>query len=486
MRTFLHILLACLLPCAAAARHVPLTLLFTSDLNGRLVSADAPGGLLPCASLIREIRASERNVLLIDCGDAVHGSFASALTEGRVIRDAMEALEYDACVPGRHDMDCGLAAFEQLFQTSSVPVLAANIRPPGFMRPFAVRDVDGIRVVIIGLAYPVLDDCHFPDRIGDIQVRGSVETLAEIMPSVRELEPDVLILATHQAWQDYDGEGSEINAIVRRFPEIDVILGGRRYQPDFRRLSDNTVYAQSGGGGNYLGAVRLVYDNVTRTVREVSGKALPVTKSAVPDLGLKKRLAPDLDRAATEGKIVAGCLSAPLAADSLVAAAIMAACRADAVMLEDATGRMLPAGPLTMEDVWDLVPSQREVAVISVTAQQMDAILEKEAEFSRMASRLGIKGLSWNQDDGLEAGRRVDGLRMADGSFIHPKKLLRVAADDVTLASSCGRRPHLRALSDEPSSRLERTGIRMREAVLSYLQTIYPCCGKAPADKKGE
>ena len=73
---------------------------------------------------------------------------------------------------------------------------------------------------------------------------------------------------------------------------------------------------------------------------------------------------------------------------------------------------------------------------------------------------------------------------MADGAYIHPRKLLRVAAADVTLASSCGRRPHLRALSEELSSRLETTGLRMRDAVLNYLQTNYPCSGAGSADKE--
>ncbi|MGD9873058.1 MAG: bifunctional UDP-sugar hydrolase/5'-nucleotidase [Kiritimatiellia bacterium] len=484
MRKCLQILLFCLLPFAAHARIIPLTLLFTSDLGGRLASEDSPGGLLQCATLIRDARARERNVLLIDCGDAVPGSFVSSFTKGKAVRDAMEFLKYDACIPGRRDLDCGMDVYENLFKTSSIPVLAANVRPAGFMRPLMVDEIDGIRVVVIGLACPVLDDCHLPDQLGSFQVSGSVDALADIMPSVRDMNPDVVILTTHQAWQEYDGEGSEINAIVRRFPEIDVILGGRRYQPDNRRLSDTTYYAQAGTGGNYLGRVELVYDNVTRTVREVSGGARPVTGSIPADPELKSLLALDIERAKDESGKVIACLKTPLAGDSLAAAAVMARCGADAVMLDDLPSRTFPAGPVTMEDVWDLVPHERNIAVISVTPPQMDGILEEEAKYIRKTARLNIKGLSWAQNDELEAGSRVDQLRMGDGSFIHPRKLLRTAAADVTLASSCGRRPHLRALTEDPSCRLEMTGVKMRDAVLEYLRANYPCAGKASAAKK--
>lgn len=485
MRKCLQIIWICLLlPLTGHARQIPLTILFTSDINGRLESADSSGGLLQCASLIRAIRAEQRNVLLVDCGDALHGSYVSSITQGAIVRDAMQAIGYDACVPGRCDFDSGFQVYKSLFETSSVPVLAANISPSDLMRPFLVREIDGIRVVIIGLACPVLADCHLSEETDQLQVRGSVASLADIMPSVRELGPDVVILATHQAWQDYDGPGSEINAIVRRFPEIDVILGGRRYRPEFRRLSDSTVYALAGSGAHHLGMVEIIYDNVTRTVKTATGQSHPLTPSIRPDPALRRSLSRDLKKAKTEGRKTAGCLTTPLAGSSLVAAAVLSACGADAVMLEDISRRKLPLGRLTQENVWDLVPHEREIAVISVTALQMDEILEQEAAIGRESSRLIVKGLSWDQDDDREAGARIEQLRMADGAFIHPRKLLRVAAADVTLASSCGRRPHLRALSEELSSRLETTGLRMRDAVLDYLQTNYPCSGAVSADKE--
>lgn len=484
MRKRLQVAWICvLLPLAVHARQIPLTILFTSDVNGRLVSADSSGGLLQCAALTRAIRAQRRNVLLLDCGDAVHGSFVSAITGGAAVRDAMEEMEYDACVPGRSDFDSGIRGYKGLFETSSVPVLAANIHPPGFMRPFLVKEIDGIRVVVVGLACPVLAGCHLPDKLDGLQVKDSVSALADIMPLVRQMDPDVVILATHQAWQDYDGPGSEINAIVRRFPEIDVILGGRRYRPEYRRLSDSTVYAQAGSGAHHVGMVDIVYDNVSRTITSSSGLAHPVTPSIRPDQVLQKKLARVLKKAQEESRKTAGCLSTPLAGSSLVAAAVMSACGADAAMLEDVSRRTLSAGKLTMEEVWDMVPHEREIAVISVTASQMDEILEQEAALGRESSRLIVNGLSWEQYDDREAGARIEQLRMADGAFIHPRKLLRVAAADVTLASSCGRRPHLRALSEEPSSRIEETGLRMRDAVLAYLQANYPCSGGDGADK---
>src|SRR5690554_1433887 len=93
--------LVLVLSVSATMFGAELVILHTNDVHGRLVSyVDGDrelGGLARVATLVEDIRAQYGDdVILLDAGDAIHGTNVVNLFQGRSIIDVMNAMGYAA------------------------------------------------------------------------------------------------------------------------------------------------------------------------------------------------------------------------------------------------------------------------------------------------------------------------------------------------------------------------------------------------------
>lgn len=481
-----------LLPLGVAlAREVPLTLLCTTDLHGRVLpSWDAPPGeagssLLRCATVIESVRSNRPNVLLFDCGDTLQGTPESLLTEGQIMIEAMRALRYDAWVLGNHEFDWGLSPLRAAVKASRAPVLAANLRakpgrpdPVPGVEPFVVRTVDGVRVGVVGLTTPGIPSWTRPEMLEDALFDASIETLAQLMPRVREAEPDVLVLLVHQGLQPgADDFANEVNTILRRFPEFDVVFGGHLHVEIPGMERGDTLFVQAGCHGRGVGCAELVYDTVEKRVTDRKGSVLSAL-DAEEWAPLKTQLKPQLDRARAYLDEVVAFLPEPLSPEpdrngcspmqQLLGEAVAKAVGAEAALHGTFTKETLPAGPVTRRDIWRMVPYENRIGVLHLTPRELAEVLDEDAAGNR--PRMGL----W----GLDADRRAakDDLRIREpsGDFVHPRKRVPVAFNSYVLASGGRRYPRLRALTEEPIARFELHALDTREAVTRLLKQRFP------------
>lgn len=485
-------------PTVLSARQVALTIVHTTDLHGHVLpthdydGTEGLGGLLRCATVIERLREEEPNLLLVDCGDLYQGGMESFMSGGRIMNDALAWLGYDAWVIGNHEFDWGLDALVEAVNGSTVTVLGANVgvrpgadNPLSNVKPFVIREVDGIRVALVGLTTDAIPNWSRPNLLGDVAIADSVATLREVLPQVRTLRPDVMVLLVHQGYRPFgDSAANQVNRIADHFPEFDLIIGGHSHQPVGDAEVNGVLYAQAGYYGIWLGKARLIYDTVARRIVEREGQLIHVADAYEPHEGLRDALRKDLDRAEQAAAAEIGLVTGSLTPKSrmtgqsgiqeLFCRAMADAVDAEVVLHGVLSDQTLDEGPVYEKDIWRMVPYENSIGTLLITVAELQEILENNVDVMGRSSFMGVYGIQYDLHEYAEPGRRVRNVRLADGSPIHPRKRLRVAMNSYVLASGGARFPAARRLADDPVTRLDMTGIDTRSAVRDYIRKHSP------------
>lgn len=486
------------LAVSAGARQVPVTILCTTDVHGHVLpyldsgSGKKIGGMLRCASAIKDVRRKSPNVLYVDCGDVFQGTAESWLTQGRIMTRTLEWLRCDAWAVGNHDFDWGVDALVALHDQTSLNMLCANlvISPDLTNRlhkvaSYVIKDMDGVRVAIVGLTTPGIPTWTCPDMLGNVGFRRSVGALAKIMPSVRAERPDILILLVHQGYKELgDDNANEVNQLARSFPEFDVMLGGHLHRPLASARLNGILYSQAGYYGNWLGRVDLVFDTVKKKVVSKIADVIPIEDRYEENAELKALLRPDLDKAesylgeklgvAETGLVASAKAPAQSSVQQLICKAIIGATKADLALHGILVEGSIEPGVIKRSDIWRIIPYENRIGVAELTLPEIREILEENTELIGSGQFLGVYGLSYELHPNAPSGERVQNLCLADGSKPHARKRFRVAMNSYVLASGGGRFPMLREIVERPKSRLKMTNIDTRTAVVEYVRKHSP------------
>jgi len=487
-------------------RHVPITILHTTDLHGHLLPSEdyegnaESGGLLACATVIGQVREAERNVMLVDCGDLIQGGIESWVSRGMVMIRALEWLNYDAWTLGNHEFDWGGDALQRLHDATTLNILAANIseassasRRFSRVRPFIIKDIDGIRVAIIGLTTPAVSSWIPHEILGDVEFHSSVDILPEVLRSVRACNPDILIAVIHQGAREFgDDDANEINAIASRFPELDVIIGGHTHRAVRSVQINGVLYTQAGYHGHWLGRVDLVFDTVSHRLIRREADLIPMDSTVPPCEPLRKVLRVELDKASALAETQVGSVAEEIASSvklpgqsplqQLISSAIAEKTKADVVLHGVFSGEGLKPGPITMVDIWKVVPYENRLGILYVTPAELRMILEENLNSAGSTRFLGIYGMGYDLDMTAPEGSRIRNLAFLDGTHPHGRRRLKLVTSSYALASGGGRHKALSRLVSKPEARFEMSGIDTRTAVIDYIRKHSPLYPKENKD----
>ena len=112
----------------------------TSDLHGtltstRLLPRPRPRGLLHLLQKVRQLRANNPELILLDAGDTIQGD-PSSFYFSHIVREklrplpiieVMNRLKYDAITLGNHDFEPPVSVLKQNIAQSNFSWLAANV-----------------------------------------------------------------------------------------------------------------------------------------------------------------------------------------------------------------------------------------------------------------------------------------------------------------------------------------------------------------------
>ncbi|AJS60070.1 5'-nucleotidase C-terminal domain-containing protein [Paenibacillus sp. IHBB 10380] len=242
-------------------KHI--TILHTNDMHARAVEASPALGFAKLAGIIDSYRSKNPNTLLLDAGDAVHGTTFATLVEGESVATVMKEMGYQAMVPGNHEFNYGYQRLVELSKIMGFPVLSANIKKKDGSRlfdPYLIKEVDGVKVGIIALTTP---ETAYKTNPKNVEGLKFTDPSAEAKVFVDELRDkvDVIVVIGHLG-QDESSTDTSFK-VVKEVPGIDVFIDGHSHTVlENGLLSDNnTLIASTGEYTEHLGVVDLWVDS---------------------------------------------------------------------------------------------------------------------------------------------------------------------------------------------------------------------------------
>ncbi len=349
------------------------TLAHLNDLQARyddLASGKNRYGYI--AGYLRSVKAEEPNTLVLDAGDDYEkGSVAELRSLGETTRRMTQMLPIDVRTIGNHDFAYGEAAVMRDVLLSAHPVLAANVHDASGHSPFApfvVATVGCVRVGVVGLVtgsygsddQPTSDGNYFGGAL--VHDDGYARVLRSEIDAHRG-EADVFVALTHLGlYTDLD--------LASQVPDVDVVIGGHSEdllpngQPYVRKDGRTGWVLQAGHYGEHVGRADFTFDPRSHVLKLAHYTMTDVDETLpyAEDVGrvahaLVHTFAPDAHRPIAIAQDPVQIADMP----ALVMRAVRDRWAADALFLgKDAFWSGLPAGPVTLQRLYDSVLVQRE------------------------------------------------------------------------------------------------------------------------------
>lgn len=230
------------------------------------------GGFAHLATLIKRIKASRPHSLLLDGGDTLQGSATALWTQGRDMIGASKLLGVDI-MTGHWEFTYGMDRVRAIIDGELDPIefLAQNVvltedaafdDKPAYdpesgqvFKPYTLRELNGVRVGIIGQAFPYTSLANPRYMVEDWSFGIRDDQCQSMVDALRDQGAELVVVLSHNG-MDVDLK------MAQRVSGIDVILGGHTHDgvpvPEIvNSPSGRTLVVNSGSNGKFLSVMDL-------------------------------------------------------------------------------------------------------------------------------------------------------------------------------------------------------------------------------------
>ncbi len=427
---------------------VPLTILHNNDSHGNLPKTTFVG-FTQLATLIKQEKLhNPARTLLLGGGDNIQGDammyyFKSApsgfASDGTALPVelqthpmivAMNSLNYDAMVLGNHEFNFGSAVFDGIFKQPNFHVLGANVSDSGSyglsgvgpggegVQPYLLKDLDGIKVAILGITNHRVPNYELPSNIPGLTFSDPIAKAQELSAQLRPTN-DVVIALTHIGFTE-NPSSVEVDKnvdtnLAAQTTGIDAIIGSHSHTDPSKQTAYSGAYkflpaivADANGKpvavtqayryNNYLGEVSIGvlplagggYQVVSQTGRYLT--VTNATPATAEDAATKAIVDPYVTQLNTYNNRIVG--QTTVAIDTMQAFTQEtngANLQADASVWElgqhgitpdfhlsgAMTNKVINAGTLKISDMFAGMPYENSLVVLNMNGPQLKAVLER-------------------------------------------------------------------------------------------------------------
>jgi len=406
------------------------------------------GGFAHMATLVKQLRASRPNALLLDGGDTWQGSGTALWTHGQDMVDACKLLGVDV-MAGHWEFTLGADRVKEIVEkdfAGKIDFVAQNVKTTDFgdpvFAPYVIKNLGGVPVAVIGQAFPYTPIANPRYMVPDWTFGIQDENLQKVIDEARGKGAQVVVLLSHNG-MDVDLK------LASRVTGLDAILGGHTHdgvpQPTLvANRNGRTLVTNAGSNSKFLGV--LDFEVKGGKVADYRYRLLPVFANFLPA---------DREMAAYIGKMrapYAAKLDEKLAVagellyrrgnfngtfDQVILDALMAEKNAEIAFSPGFRWgtTVLPGQAITMEHVLDQTAITYPYTTVSdISGEMLKTILEDVADnlfnpdpyYQQGGDMVRVGGLRYAIDPNAAQGKRITKMTLA-GKPIEPAKTYKVA-----------------------------------------------------------
>jgi 2',3'-cyclic-nucleotide 2'-phosphodiesterase/3'-nucleotidase len=423
-------------------------ILTTNDFHGMMEGGYEAGAAKLAAYMDYYRSMNEEGTILLDAGDSFQGSPMSNLLYGEPVVRFFNEMDYTATVVGNHEFDWGI---DKIIETMDVnnaeyPLLTANVYKDGVLAewatPYLITEVNGVSIGIIGLTTPDSAVTAHKDFVGEFTFEDPAAISEAMIAEVEGKGAEIVIMLGHiPANQDWDtGEiTGELADLAEAVEGYDAMIGGHSHRTVTGKINDVPLL-MGYKHGRMIGHITMYYDTVTDEVVVSEVVAHEVRKG---DLDLEENpvVAAFVAEYAEElepifGEVV-GSFTTELKREYNETSPagnwftdVMKESSGVDVAITNAGGIRsdLPAGEITVQDLFTIMPFDNKIITTTVTGQDIVDLLEQGCTLSK--GMLQVSGLTFTYDSSKDEYERVVEVTMADGSLIDLEAEYTLATND--------------------------------------------------------
>ena len=223
-----------------------IAILYTNDVHCA-VNADEENGVLGYAAVAgmkKELQESGYDVALVDAGDAIQGEAIGTLSNGAYLVDIMNAVGYDAAIPGNHEFDYGMENFLSLTEAAEYPYISCNFMDlrsdETVFEPYTILELGGKKLAFVGVTTPRTitssTPAYFQDENGeyiygfcqDEDGTALYETVQAAVDAAKEEGAELVIALAHLGIEAGTSPWMSTE-LIENTTGIDVVLDGHSH-----------------------------------------------------------------------------------------------------------------------------------------------------------------------------------------------------------------------------------------------------------------
>lgn len=349
------------------------------------------GGYARMATLFKQARQEQPDsVIALDNGDTIHGTFLAVTSQGEALVPILNALAFDG-MTAHWEFAYGPKNLQSIVDKLDFPLLAGNCYQKSNNKlafpPFHSIERRGLRVGVVGIAATIVDKTmpkHFSTglyfTLGNNELPHYVQQLRD------DEDVDLIVVLSHLGYPQELQLAKEVDG-------IDVLLSGHTHNRVYEAVVVNgTIIMQSGCHGSFIGRLDLEVEN--GRVQDFHHALINVDESIEPD--------PEVDGMVNDAlaphreilKAVVGQTQTSLnrntvmeaTMDNLLLQALMASSDAELAFSNGwRYGAPVVPGPITVNDLWNIIPTDPPVSMCEITGEELWEMMEENLErtFSR-------------------------------------------------------------------------------------------------------